>query len=339
MTFTIKLEASGHTFEAKENEFILEAALRQGIAFPYGCRSGSCGTCLGKVISGEIEYPDGLPLTVMEHEHNKGKAVFCVSVAKSDLVLDVKEIESASEIEIKILPARVKSLRKLADDVMEMSLSLPANERLAFKAGQYIEFILRDRSRRAFSIANSPSNDEFIELHLRHVEGGTFTEHVFNEMKEKAILRFEGPFGSFHIRENSNRPLILIAGGTGFAPIKAMIEELIETGDTRPVHVYWGARAKVDLYRNDLPEKWAFQQEHIVYVPVLSEPHDDDKWEGRTGFVHAAVAKDFKDLSRFDVYVAGPPPMVNAAKEAFAAQGLPEDQLFSDSFEFAAKDS
>ena len=216
MTFTIKLEASGHTFEAKENEFILEAALRQGIAFPYGCRSGSCGTCLGKVISGEIEYPDGLPLTVMEHEHNKGKAVFCVSVAKSDLVLDVKEIESASEIEIKILPARVKSLRKLADDVMEMSLSLPANERLAFKAGQYIEFILRDRSRRAFSIANSPSNDEFIELHLRHVEGGTFTEHVFNEMKEKAILRFEGPFGSFHIRENSNRPLILIAGGNGF---------------------------------------------------------------------------------------------------------------------------
>ena len=337
MTFKITLKASGHTFEAEENEFILDAALRQGIAFPYGCRTGSCGTCLGEVVSGEIEYPDGLPLTVMEHEHNKGKAVFCVSVAKSDLVLDVKEIESSTEIEIKILPARVTSLRKLADDVMEMSLSLPANERLAFRAGQYIEFILRDRSRRAFSLANSPSNDEVLELHLRHVEGGVFTEHVFNEMKEKAIVRFEGPFGSFHISESSNRPLILIAGGTGFAPIKAMVEKLIEEDDTRPLQIYWGARAKADLYRNDLPEKWAFQHKHISYVPVLSEPNDEDKWQGRTGFVHAAVAEDFADLSGFDVYVAGPPPMVDATKEVFIKQGLPKDQLFFDSFEFASE--
>ena len=337
MTFKITLKESGHTFKAEKNEFILDAALRQGIAFPYGCRSGSCGTCLGQVVSGEIEYPEGLPLTVMEHEHKKGKAVFCVSVAKSDLVLDVKEIESSAEIEIKTLPARVASLRKLADDVMEMSLTLPTNERLAFQAGQYIEFILRDRSRRAFSIANAPSNDETIELHLRLVEGGTFTEHVFNEMKEKAILRFEGPFGSFHISESSNRPLILIAGGTGFAPIKAMVEQLIEEGDTRPIELYWGARAKADLYRNDLPEKWAFQHEHINYVPVLSEPNDDDNWQGRTGFVHAAVVEDFADLSGFDVYVAGPPPMVDAAKESFSKQGLSKDRLFSDSFEFAER--
>ncbi len=339
MTFKITLEATGHTFEAEDNEFILNAALRQGIAFPYGCRTGSCGTCLGQVISGDIEYPDGLPLTVMEHEHKKGKAVFCVSVAKSDLVLDVKEIESSTDIEIKILPARVASLRKLADDVMEMSLSLPANQRMAFRAGQYIEFILRDRSRRAFSIANSPSNDETIELHLRHIKGGTFTDHVFNEMKEKAILRFEGPFGTFQISDNSNRPIILIAGGTGFAPIKSMVEELIEKGDTRPLHIYWGARAKADLYRNDLPEKWAFQHESINYVPVLSEPNDDDNWQGRTGFVHTAVAEDFADLSTFDVYIAGPPPMIDAAKASFIKQGLPEDQLLSDSFEYAPKET
>ncbi|MCF6189336.1 MAG: CDP-6-deoxy-delta-3,4-glucoseen reductase [Cocleimonas sp.] len=335
MTFKITLEATGHTFEAQKNEFILDAALRQGIAFPYGCRSGSCGTCLGQVVSGEIHYPEGLPLTVMEHEHEKGKAVFCVSVAKTDLVLDVKEIESTSEIEIKILPARVASLRKLADDVMELSLTLPASERLAFKAGQYIEFILRDRSRRAFSIANSPSNDEALELHIRHVEGGVFTDHVFNEMKEKAILRFEGPFGSFYINDSSNRPLILITGGTGFAPIKAMIEELIEQEDTRPIQIYWGARAKVDLYRHDLPEKWAFQHENIHYVPVLSEPEANDDWQGRTGFVHAAVAEDFEDLSGFDVYIAGPPPMIDTAKEIFMKQGLSDDQLFLDSFEFA----
>jgi len=337
MTFKVTLEASGHTFEAEKNEFILDAALRQGINFPYGCRSGSCGTCLGQVVSGEIYYPEGLPLTVMEHEHKKGKAVFCVSVAKSDLVLDVKEIKSSAEIEIKTLPARVVSLRKLANDVMEMSLTLPANERLAFQAGQYIEFILRDRSRRAFSIANTPSNDETIELHLRHVEGGTFTEHVFNEMKEKAIVRFEGPFGSFHISESSNRPLILIAGGTGFAPIKAMVEQLIEEGDTRPIELYWGARAKVDLYRNDLPEKWAFQHKHINYTPVLSETNESDAWQGRTGFVHEAVIDDFTDLSGFDVYVAGPPPMIDAVKESFIGQGLPKDRLFSDSFEFAKR--
>ncbi len=338
MTFKITLSATDHTFEAEENEFILNAALRQGISLPYGCKTGSCGTCLGKVISGEIEYPGGLPLTVMEHEHEKGTAVFCVSVAKSDLVLDMKEVESSSEIEIKILPARVASLRKLADDVMEVSLTLPANQHLTFKAGQFIEFILRDRSRRAFSIANSPSNHKEIQLHIRHVDGGTFTSHVFNEMKEKAILRFEGPFGSFHISEFSNRPLILIAGGTGFAPIKAMVEQLLEKGDTRPIQLYWGARAKVDLYRNDLPEKWAFQHEHITYVPVLSESNDNS-WQGRTGFVHTAVVEDFADLSGYDVYVAGPPPMVDAVKESFSKQGLPKERLFSDSFEFAKNDS
>jgi CDP-4-dehydro-6-deoxyglucose reductase len=336
MAFKITLKASGHTFEVEENEFILAAALRQGISFPYGCKTGSCGTCLGQVISGDIEYPDGLPLTVMEHEHQQGKAVFCVSVAKSDLLVDIKEIESSTDIEIKILPARVASLRKLADDVMEVSLSLPASQNFTFHAGQYIEFILRDRSRRAFSIANSPSDNETIELHLRHVEGGTFTDHVFNEMKEKAILRFEGPFGSFQISESSNRPLILIAGGTGFAPIKSMIEELIGKDDTRPLHIYWGARAKADLYRNDLPEKWAFQHGNISYVPVLSEPNDD--WQGRTGFVHSAVVEDFTDLSKFDIYVAGPPPMVDAAKADFIKHGLPEDQLLFDSFDFASKD-
>jgi CDP-4-dehydro-6-deoxyglucose reductase len=172
---------------------------------------------------------------------------------------------------------------------------------------------------------------------LRHVEGGKFTDHVFNEMKEKAMVRIEGPFGSFYIRENSNRPLILIAGGTGFAPIKAMLEQLIEQADTRVIHLYWGARAKADLYRNDLPEKWTFQHQNIDYVAVLSDADPDDKWQGRTGFVHNAVADDFADLSGFDIYMAGPPVMINAAKEKFSQQGLPVDQLFSDAFEYAAE--
>jgi len=336
MTYHISVQPSGHSFDIEENELILDAALRQGIAFPYGCRSGSCGTCLGKVISGKIEYPDGLPLTVMKHEHEQGKAVFCVSIAKSDLTLEVKEVSSSDEIEIKTLPARVTSLRKLSDDVMEMTLKLPENERLVFRAGQYIEIILRDKSRRAFSIANSPSNGEVLELHLRHIDGGKFTEHVFNEMKEKAILRFEGPFGSFQVSETSNRPIILMAGGTGFAPIKAMLEQLIKEEDTRPVYLYWGVRTKSDLYRDDLAKKWDFQYKHIRYIPVLSEAQDkDNEWQGRRGFVHTAVIDDFTDLSGFDVYMAGPPVMVDAAKESFAKQGLPVEQLFADSFEFS----
>lgn len=339
MSYHVTVKPSDHTFEVEENEFILEAALRQGIAFPYGCRSGSCGTCLGKVLEGEIDYPDGLPLTVMEHEHAQGKAVFCVSVARSDLLLEVREVSSEDEIEIKTLPARVSSLRKLADDVMEMSLSLPANERLPFRAGQYIEFILRDRSRRAFSLANAPANDTELELHLRHVDGGKFTEHVFNEMKEKAIVRIEGPFGSFYIRDTSNRPLILIAGGTGFAPIKAMVEQLITQADTRPIHLYWGARARADLYRHDLPEKWAFQHPNIIYTPVLSDPVPDDNWQGRTGFVHKAVAEDNPDMSGYDVYMAGPPPMIKAATQQFIKQGLPKEQLYFDSFDYAKKDA
>jgi len=335
MSYQVTLKPSEHSFTVEENETILDAALRQGIAFPYQCKTGSCATCLGHVTSGKVHYPDGLPLTIMEHEHEQGKAVFCVSVAKSDLELEVNEIDSSSDVQIKMLPARVNSLKRLADDVMEMTLKLPASENMSFYAGQYIEFIMRDKSRRAFSLANSPSNDEYLELHLRQVPDGIFTNYVFDSMKEKAMVRIEGPFGNFYIRDTSNRPLVMIAGGTGFAPIKSIIEKLIEEGDTRPIELYWGARAKADLYRNDLPEKWASQYEHINYIPVLSEAKDEDNWQGRTGFVHEAVAEDLPNIGSYDVYMAGPPVMINSAKERFSQQGLPIDQLFSDSFEYA----
>jgi len=315
MSYQVKLKPSEHVFSVEENEFILDAALRQGIAFPYQCKT--------------------LPLTVMEHEHQQGKAVFCVSVAKSDLELEVNEISSSTDdVHIKTLPARVNSLNLLADDVMEMTLKLPASERMSFHAGQYIEFIMRNKSRRAFSLANSPNNDEYLELHLRRVEKGIFTGHVFDSMKEKAVVRIEGPFGSFFIRD-TNRPLILIAGGTGFAPIKSMVEDLIGSANTRTIKLYWGARAQADLYHNELAEQWASQYEHIHYIPVLSEAKEEDSWSGRTGYVHEAVANDIDDLTLYDVYMAGPPVMINAAKEVFFQKGLAVDQLFSDSFEYA----
>ena len=336
MSYHVTLQASGHTFEVEENEFILDAALRQGINFPYGCRSGSCGTCLGQLVSGELDYPEGLPITLMEHEVKEGKAIFCTSIAKSDLIIDVKEVTSALDVEIKMLPARVASLKKLSHDVMEMKLSLPASERLAFRAGQYIEFLLRDKSRRAFSLANAPSNDEFLVLHLRLVEGGKFTQHVFTEMKEKALVRIEGPFGSFFIKETSNLPLLLVAGGTGFAPIKAMLEQLIAEKDLRPVALYWGVKTAQDLYHHELALSLVEQHPALTYIPVLSEAENDVSWKGSKGFVHEAVINDIKNIADFDVYVAGPPVMVSAAKDTFLAKGLPEDQLLFDSFEFTS---
>jgi CDP-4-dehydro-6-deoxyglucose reductase len=335
MPYQVNIQSSGHVFEVEKDELILDAALRQGISFPYGCRSGACGTCLGDIVSGDISYPEGLPMALSENDEKQGKALFCQAVAQSDLVINVAEIAGVDDIEVKILPVRVISLRKLSSDVMEMQLKLPETERLQFLAGQYIDIILNDGRHRAFSLANSPSNDAYLELHIRHVPGGYFTDIVFNEMKEKALLRIEGPHGTFFIREDSERPKILIGGGTGFAPLKGMIEQMLEEGVKQPVFLYWGVRAKDDIYHKALAEKWAFQNENIHFIPVLSEPEESDNWEGRTGFVHQAVAEDFSDMSEYDVYLSGPPPMINAAREAFKENGLPDEQIFSDSFEFS----
>jgi CDP-4-dehydro-6-deoxyglucose reductase len=225
----------------------------------------------------------------------------------------------------------VHSLERKADDVMVMKLKLPANERLQFLAGQYIEFMLKEGKRRAFSLANAPHDDEFLELHLRHVADGHFTSHVFNTMKEKDILRLQGPMGSFFLREESDKPIILLAGGTGFAPVKAIVEHAIHSDITRPMTIYWGSRDRAGLYLNELPEAWDAAHPHIHYVPVLS----DQAWSGRTGFVHRAVLEDHPDLSAFQVYACGAPAMIDAARADFAAAGLPEEEFFADSFTFA----
>jgi CDP-4-dehydro-6-deoxyglucose reductase len=335
MTHTIKIQPSGHQFQAENEELILDAALRAGIAFPYGCRGGVCGSCLGDLVEGEVAYPDGIPMGIGEEDIAEGKHLFCQAVATSDLTLHVPEIVGENEIEIKTLPARVNGLRKLSHDVMEMTLKLPATERMQFFAGQYIDFLLPDGKRRSFSLANAPFNDEYLELHLRHVPGGFFTDKVFNEMKEKDLVRIEGPHGSFYLRDDSDRPLILMGGGTGFAPLKAIIEQLMEEGSQRPVYLYWGVRAKEDLYADMQAKTWAMRHENIQYIPVLSEPKNEDNWEGRTGFVHTAVVADFDDLSGFDVYMSGPPPMILSGKRAFKEKGLPDEQLYSDAFDYS----
>lgn len=336
MPYQVTIQPSGHSFNVNEDETILTAALREGFALPYGCRNGACGSCKGKLLEGRVDYGQYQETALKPEEKSAGKMLFCVGKACSDLVIEAREISTAKDIAAKTLPSRVQKMEKRADDVMVLYLKLPASERLQFLAGQYLDFLLKGGKRRSYSIANPPHADELIELHLRHVPGGLFTDHVFSAMKEKDILRINGPLGSFFVREDSDKPMIFVAGGTGFGPIKAMLEHLFEEKSPRRLVLYWGARSLKDLYMAELPSRWQQQHASFTFIPVLSQPKAEDRWDGRTGYVHQAVLEDVADLSGFQVYACGAPIMVDSARESFILRGLPADEFFADSFVYAA---
>jgi CDP-4-dehydro-6-deoxyglucose reductase, E3 len=329
---SVTIEPSGHQIQVEEGEAVLAAALRQGFVLPYGCRNGACGSCKGRIVSGTVDYGVYQPKALTDEEKAQGKALFCQAKPLTDLVIEARTVGAVKGIEVKMLPCRVQKMERLADDVMALQLKLPANERLAYLAGQYLEFLLKDGSRRSFSMATAPHAAELLELHVRHVAGGQFTDHVFAKMKERDILRFEGPLGTFFLREESAKPIVLVASGTGFAPIKAIIEEALHKGIARPMTLYWGGRRPKDLYMNALAQGWAHEGK-LTYVPVISDALPEDGWAGRTGFVHRAVMEDFQDLSGHQVYACGVPAMVDAARRDFVAQcRLPEDEFYADSF-------
>jgi CDP-4-dehydro-6-deoxyglucose reductase len=329
---SVTIQPSGQQFQVEDGEAVLAAALRQGLVLPYGCKNGACGTCKGKIVSGTVDYGVYQPKALPDEDKARGKALFCQAKPLSDLVIEARTIGAAKGIEVKMLPCRVQTLERLADDVMALHLKLPANEKLVFLAGQFIEFLLKDGSRRSFSMANAPHDAELLQLHVRHVAGGQFTDHVFGRMKERDILRFEGPLGTFFLREDSAKPIVFVASGTGFAPIKSIIEAAVKKGIPRPMTLYWGGRRPKDLYMNALAEGWAAQG-LLKYVPVISEALPQDSWAGRSGFVHRAVMEDFPDLSSHQVYACGVPVMVDAARKDFtAACKLPEDEFYADSF-------
>ena len=324
----VKVQPSGHEFDVEEGESVLTAALRQHLVLPYGCRNGACGSCKGRIIEGRVDYGVYQKKALTEEEKAQGKALFCQAKPLTALVIEARTIGAARDIPIRTLPCRVQKMERLADDVIALSLRLPANERLQFLAGQYIEFLLKDGSRRSFSMGNAPHDDELIQLHVRHVAGGQFTDHVFGKMKERDILRLEGPLGTFFLREDSAKPIVFVASGTGFAPIKSIIEHALHKGVTRPMVLYWGGRRPKDLYMDALARRWP-----IAYIPVVSDALPEDNWTGRTGFVHRAVMQDFPDLSGHQVYACGVPVMVDAAKRDFTQQcKLSEEEFFADSF-------
>jgi len=332
MTHQVTLQPSGQTFIVPEGDTILAAALNEGFHLPYGCRNGACGSCKGKLVAGEIDYGKYQKTALSDDERGAGYALFCVAKPLSDVTIESREIGAVKDLVVKKLPCRVHKMERVADDVMILHLKLPANERLQFLAGQYIEFILKDGTRRSFSMANPPHDDEFMQLHARHVPGGAFTDHIFKTMKERDILRFEGPLGSFFLHE-SEKPIVFVASGTGFAPIKAIIESAFKKGVDRPMTLYWGARRPKDLYLDELPRRWAAERRGFNYVPVISDALPEDRWEGRTGFVHRAVMEDLPDLSGYQVYACGVPIMVDSARRDFThACKLPIDEFFADSF-------
>jgi CDP-4-dehydro-6-deoxyglucose reductase, E3 len=336
MSFQVSVLPSNRSFTVASDEPILTAGIRQGVAMPYGCKDGACGSCKCKMLEGKVVHGTHQPKALSAEEEAKGYILTCCAKPQSDIVLESRQVTSADAFPIKRMPSRVISLEKKSHDVMAIKLQLPASDTLQYKAGQYIEFILRDGSRRSYSMANAPhiaSESKTLELHIRHMPGGKFTDHVFGEMKEKEIQRIEGPFGSFYLREDSAKPMILLASGTGFAPIKAIIEQMQHSGNTRAATLYWGGRRPADLYMNDWVLAQVAAMPNLGYVPVVSNALPEDAWTSRTGFVHQAVMADFPDLSNTQVYACGAPIVVDSAQSDFVnICKLPEDEFYADSF-------
>ena len=331
--FRVHLIPSGHEFYAGTAESLVDAALRNKLVLPYGCRNGSCGECRARLVSGSVTWMPHSDSALTAEAKAQGEILCCSTRAASDVTIETREVREASDVPVRSLRVKVDQLEHLAPDVARVYLKLPEKRPLQYLAGQYVDITTDDAQKRSYSIANSPTTDERLEFHVRHVPGGAFSGQLFTGIKEKSLLRIEGPFGHFYLRDDSPRPLLFVAGGTGFAPVKAIIEYALQRGVARPMWLYWGARAKPDLYLAALPEYWAVQHRHFRYIPVLSDPQPADQWQGRVGFVHDAVTREHPDLSGFDAYVSGPPAMVHAARDHFLAAKLPVHQFFSDAFE------
>jgi len=336
MSFSVTVQPSGRHFTAEADETLLSAGLRQGIGLPYGCKDGACGSCKSKKISGELVMSEYQSKALSDAEKDQGYVLTCRATATSDLVLESRQVVEEGAFPIRKMPVRVMSLAQASHDVMVIQLQLPTNDSFQFRAGQYIDFLLRDGSRRSYSMANAPhtlvAGSPSVELHIRHMPGGKFTDHVFAAMKEKEIQRIEAPFGSFYLREDTDKPMVLLASGTGFAPIKALLEHMQHKNIQRPARLYWGGRRPSDLYMNDWVVSQLALMPNLQYIPVVSDALPEDNWNGRTGYVHAAVLQDTADLSGHQVYACGAPVVIESAQRDYLKHGLPADEFFADSF-------
>lgn len=334
--FTVTLKNSGRRFDVSPGETVLEAAQRAGIALPYSCRAGVCGSCKAVLLEGRCDYPRNPPTALDVHDRAQRAVLLCQAVPLSDLWLEAREIPSIEDVTRRQLDVQVTRKWPLAPDVIGLHLQPALGEtRLNWLPGQYLDVLLDEGRRRPFSIANGPQADGVIELHVRHVAGGGFTSWVSEVLKEGDTLRIEGPLGTFVPREDSERPIVFMAGGTGFAPVKAVLEHFLALGTRRSIDVYWGARSAADIYQRELAERWANVAPNVRFHAVLSDPEQAQRSGMRAGLVHEAVLEDHADLSGHDVYMSGPPAMIDAGRKLFADAGLPENRLYYDSFDYA----
>lgn len=338
---SVRIEPHGRTLRVGAGQAVLEAALSAGLNLPHSCKSGHCGSCRARLLSGEIHYPNGPPLGLTPAEAQCGHVLLCQARATTDLTVQARLIASVADVEIKTLPCRIARLTPLAPDVMQLWLRLPAVERLRFHPGQYLDVLLEGGRRRSFSIASPPHDSEQLELHVRRVAGGGFSERLFGAADGVApalgtgsLLRIEGPVGQFSYRP-AEGPALMVAGGTGFAPIKSMLRHVLETGLQRDIHFYWGARHTRDVYQEQLVLEWLQRHPQLKFTAVLSEANALEAAHHRAGWVHEAVLQDYPDLAAFEVYAAGPPAMIEAMRASFPQHGLPAERLYFDSFDYA----
>lgn len=332
MAFQVSIQPSGLGFQLDDGRTILEGALADGLMLRHACRSGCCGSCKGQVVSGSVDHGNASLEILSEEEREAGIALFCCATATSDLVIHAPEIAGQRDAGIRQMTAHVVSIDKVANDVAIVRLMLPPNANYSYAPGQYTEFLLNDGVRRAYSMATRAPVDNQLEFHIRHMPGGVFSSFVFNGLQPQARLRLEGPYGSFYLRDTAS-PIIMLASGTGLAPIQALLEQLREQNNTRPVYLYWGGRTRKDLYRHEQLLALESELPWLRYTAVLSEPTADCDWQGETGFVHLQVLKDFKSLRDFEVYACGAPIMVESARRDYVEQvGLRENNFFADAF-------
>lgn len=324
MTYKVTLKGSGHSFECGPAQNVLAAGLEAGFMLPYNCRSGFCRTCKSKIVTGTISYADR-PMThyLSAEDHAEGYALLCQANPRSDLMVDADEIVGLENIAPRKTPCRIIAMERMAPDVMLVRLRLPLNENIRYFPGQHLIFDLGDGSKREYSMAGvcRPEGMTELELHIRHVPGGAFTDRLFNEMAVRELMRIEVPLGTFFLRPEGSSHVTMLATGTGFAPIKAMVEHAIATGEIarRACTLYWGGREEADLYLSALARRWAEEHPTFTFVPVLSRPND--QWRGRVGYVQDRMIEDHPDLSGHDVYACGSPAMITAAAQRFEALG------------------
>ncbi len=360
MSLQVTVQPAGRSFSVERDGTLLAAAIAQGIGLPYGCKDGACGSCKSRLVEGRVVHGAHQSKALSADEEAAGFILTCCAVPQTDCVIESRSVPAEGVHPVIKMPVRVQALEQLAPDVMRVRLQLPATQNFRYHAGQYLEFILRDGSRRAYSMGNAPhtlrsaapssasplggqapqgdvgagsaGDPPVAELHIRHMPGGKFTDHVFGGLKERDILRAEGPFGSFFLRDG-DEPMVLLASGTGFAPIKALIEQLEQQGNTRSVTLYWGGRRPQDLYLHDWVLAAAGRLPWLRYVPVVSDALPEDGWTGRSGFVHQAVLDDLPDLSQHSVYACGAPIVVESAQRDFVQlAGLDPERFFADAF-------